>query len=146
MSKTRVEIAVGTVDGVNLTFFTQSPYVPNTVRVFTNGVAEGPECVIEINPSTGEVLLDPEILPKVGDTIMFLWEDAASAREDLQYLVEGLEGTITTEALLEGYIEEEQDLHGELSTVTIEGAISDELSLHSDIASEILIVGTICCE
>lgn len=87
MSLTLLEEAIGTVDGVNRTYFTQTPYVPGTVRLWLNGQLLLEDCLVEVNPNTGEVLLDPGVLPRPGDIVQLLWRDAASVLSELDNVV-----------------------------------------------------------
>jgi hypothetical protein len=56
----RFEVAIGVSDGVNLLFYTPTPYLPGSVAVFLNGQLKRADFMdgwVESNPVTGEVTL-----------------------------------------------------------------------------------------
>lgn len=60
MAIPRFEVAIGVSDGVNLLFYTPTPYLPGSVAVFLNGQlkrADFTDGWTEANPVTGEVAL-----------------------------------------------------------------------------------------
>ena len=69
MGQPHTEIPVGTVDGVNDTFFTSIPYLPGSLALFFNGMLMRPGTYIESDPSTGEFrITEPTRIPRVFGT------------------------------------------------------------------------------
>lgn len=70
MSLPRFEVASGTIDGVNTTFYVSVPYAPNTVAVLLNGMAVRKDYAngwIETDPTLGK--LDLKEAPLQGDIL-----------------------------------------------------------------------------
>lgn len=117
MALLRIEEAIGVVDGVNYTFFTTSAYVPNSVRYWLNGQLLLPDRLTEIDPLTGEVLLETTPALYVGDVVQFSWIDAASLAAEAARYVEVLRGTICPQVSLQGHWQDDTVMRGELREV-----------------------------
>lgn len=82
MPNTRIVLARGAADGVNVLFYTPEPYVPGSVAYILNGkvysqfVPRGPSNpfgFVESRPDFGEVQVD--FAPHVGDVVQLLFWD-----------------------------------------------------------------------
>ena len=122
MALPRIEIAVGVIDGVNVTFYTPTvPYLSGSVRYYLNGQLQTDDCVIEVNPQSGEVRVDGngQIPPRVGDVVhLFYIDDGADTGTSLSLGVCRLRGKITTETLY-GKIGEADVLSGRLALTDV---------------------------
>lgn len=73
-------VAVGAIDGVNVFFFTPTPYTPGTLAVFLNGVLlrkDYDNGWIDINPVTGA--FETKEAPRTADTLQVFYLDTSSS-------------------------------------------------------------------
>jgi len=141
MAVTKVEIAIGAINGVNLTYFTTTAYLSSTVRAILNGQMLPPGCITEVDSNTGEVLLDPDAVPRVGDVLMLLWTDSDSIISDLENAVQGITGYIKEDVGLEASLLTDVSLSGQIVEEDIFGALSDEVGLGATLIEETSIRG-----
>lgn len=76
MPVARFEVAIGTIDGVNQTFYAPTPYAAGSTAVFVNGQlqrADFDDGWTEINPATGEFWL--KIPPIPDDVVQIFYRD-----------------------------------------------------------------------
>lgn len=79
MPVARFEVAIGTIDGVNQTFFAPTPYQALSTAVFVNGQLQRidfDDGWIETNPGTGEFQL--KIPPIPDDVVQIFYRDTTA--------------------------------------------------------------------
>ena len=116
MALQRIEEAVGTINGVNDTFFTLTPYLASSVRLFINGQLLRKGCLTEVSGSSGEIRIETASIPRVGDVVQLAWIDAASAAAECSGLVQVLYAKLEPEESISGCLYEERRLSGYLRT------------------------------
>ena len=142
MSQPQFESLLGTIDGVNTTFFTPTPYTAGTLAVYDNGQLQMHHAGnpwTETNPATGEVTL--AFAPEGGDTIAAFYMDTTEVLPETEIVeldgtieeVDGITGALTDSEDLAGYIEEAESLSGELSADYLDGTIEDVESLEGEL-------------
>ena len=75
----KTEIAVGTVNGVNDTFSTPTNYVPGSLLVFLNGLAQSPgasEDYIELTSPQFQFNSPPQVTGSYVDKILVYYQEA----------------------------------------------------------------------
>ncbi len=134
MGTFKVELAVGTIDGVNPDFTTlgAEAYVPGTMSHARNGLSEdpaGPRGLTETDPSAGSVTLNqaPLATPAPADKILLFFESTVTscASGPLVGMVNVVEvtGTIAAALELEGIIEPVA-VTGAVVTVELRGTVN----------------------
>lgn len=147
MAFPRIEIAVGVIDGVNPTFYTPTvPYLAGSVRYYLNGQLQTDDCVIEVNPQSGEVRVDGngQIPPRVGDVVQLFYidEGASSGTESYglgicrirgRIVVEPIRGKIGDAETISGRLAPADVVQGRLSPVTIKATLREYQPLRGKI-------------
>ena len=122
----RLEVPAGVIDGVNVTFTTQFPYIAGTTAVFRNGQlrpATNIDGWLESSPSTG--VFDMKEAPLTGDTIQIFYLDSVTSPLDpSDPLGSKVCGKVTENETVCGEFSDTEDLRAELSEVEdIEGIV-----------------------
>lgn len=146
MALTKIENAIGTINGVNLTFFTTTSFLTGSVRVALNGQLLPAACLTEIDSSTGEILLQSGGVPRTGDTVILIWTDAADVLDELKNIVANISAVVEVEVALEAVLETETRFSGVLREEDILGSLSSEVAFQAILDEEIPLFGRIVCE
>lgn len=144
MPQPRFEIPSGSVDGVNTIFVVSSAYQPGSVAVFLNGQLKTrglDDGWVESDPVVGEVTLKeaPRGDPGDPDVVQIFFIDTSPALPET--VVECLVGTITSvsedalqgvlsETLLQGSLDDHDDLLGLVSVEELSGAVAERGQLN----------------
>lgn len=73
------EVPTGTIDNVNTTFYTSMSYIPNSLEVYINGLAQG-DLTYESDPTTGEFIVPDPLL--VGDHIAVSYQHTTGTSDN----------------------------------------------------------------
>lgn len=102
------EVASGTIDGSNTTFFTSLPYQPGFTAVWLNGQLKREDFAdgwAETSPATGQFDLDQA--PRVGDVVQVFFVEADGISTNVCQEVSPLQGIIDDTDNLVGTLAEE---------------------------------------
>jgi hypothetical protein len=133
----RFEVPLGTVDGVNTTFFVSMPYQVGSTAVFLNGLLTErslDDGWFETDPSTGEITLKeaPKSIGDCPDVIQVFYLDTSPALPE------------TEVTPLEGLLVPVGDLFGMLGdTDAILGAIAPAEGLFGEVSGPVLVSGVV---
>ena len=97
-------VANGTIDGINTSFSTPTPYIQKTLAVFRNGQllrADYSDGWSEADPTVGTFTMD--LAPKTGDSIQVFYLDTST-------------GVTQEVTFLEGSLIDISEIYGEIET------------------------------
>ncbi len=134
---------VGTIDGVNQTFYAPLAYTPNTTAALLNGQMKKKSFIdgwSESNPALGEITLNEA--PRVGDVVHLFYLDTTDA-VFVEEITE-ISGTLADTDLLSGNIAEADTLAGSLEDQSmLDGRLTDVDFLTGAIADADQLVGVL---
>jgi hypothetical protein len=145
MSDLIIEKAIGAIDGVNDQFTTSKPYVSGNIHITYNGLLVLENCDdgwIPTNPATGEFQL--RFVPRVGDIIQVIYEDATSLGEIPVAEITKVNGKIRSVGKLSGKLRNINKLSAKLNEVSsLKGKLLEIAALKGSVKSVSKITGKI---
>lgn len=117
--------AIGIKDGVNVVFYTPTPFVPGETRFLLNGQLLPTDYISEVNPATGEIhWLDAQPPRSMDDLLLYYVDALESSRVRIVY-----------ECPIHGVIRDGYAISGKL---TEDLAITGDITLAEVISSQIV--------